>query len=355
MKKMMKLFACTAMTMLVLTSCGKAQPETPAAEPPAAEPAEPAHVHVNEGWNWDLKGHVQLCHCGESFGEGAHTIGDAMICTECGVEVWDYGDGSGSLYTYDENGEFKSIEEYDTDGNVVYEMHRDTEYDADGNKLRYKEYQDGVLVEEMEYAEGGVPKLRTNYYEDGTQNVGEYDENGNEVHQYEYDADGRVIHEIHTEYVLGEDGWYWENKVENRWEDGSVWLEEYNEHGNQVQWLIYTPDGAVETFWNSEYSYDENGNILWRKTDFGDRVDENTYTYDEDGNMLTESTVSTDGTAYYCEYQVVDGWSIWLYTKETFEDGSYLVREYDENEELVSEILYDVNGNEIPLEVEAKG
>ena len=37
MKNIIKLFACTAITMLVLTSCGKTQPESPAAEPPVAE------------------------------------------------------------------------------------------------------------------------------------------------------------------------------------------------------------------------------------------------------------------------------------------------------------------------------
>lgn len=41
--------------------------------------------------------------------------------------------------------------------------------------------------------------------------------------------------------------------------------------------------------------------------------------------------------------------------KETYEDGSYRVWEYDENEEVISEILYDVNGNEIPMEEEAVG
>lgn len=41
--------------------------------------------------------------------------------------------------------------------------------------------------------------------------------------------------------------------------------------------------------------------------------------------------------------------------KETYEDSSYRVREYDENEEVISEILYDVNGNEIPMEEEAVG
>ena len=38
--------------------------------------------------------------------------------------------------------------------------------------------------------------------------------------------------------------------------------------------------------------------------------------------------------------------------KETYEDGSYRVREYDENEEVIREILYDANGNEIPMEEE---
>ena len=357
MKNIIKLFACTAMTMLVLTSCGKTQPASPAAEPPSAElpvaePTEPVHIHVNEGWNWDLNGHEQLCHCGESFGEGEHTLGDDLVCTECGVEVWDYGDGSGSLSTYDEYGDYRSIVEYDTEGNVVYEMYRESEYDANGNKLRHTEYQNGLLVEEMEYAEGGIPKTQTGFFDDGSWGVNEFDEYGNVVYMVSYDANDEIVCEEHVEYFLNEDGWYQESKRTLIWAGGETHVTEYNEHGDQILWQVTAADGTVETAFLTEYRYDDNGNILWEKTDYGERIDETNFTYDEDGNLLVESTESTDGTAYYCEYQVLDGWSAWLYTKETFEDGSYLVREYDENEEVISEILYDANDNEITMEEE---
>lgn len=274
-----------------------------------------------------------------------------MICTVCDSEVWDYGDGSGSVQNYNEYGEWVRMTDYDTDGSVLSDQVFELEYSDDGSKLAEKIYQNGILVEEWEYAEGGIPKKQTGYFDDGTWSVNEYDENGNVVYAVSYTSDGAVDVEFFSEYKETEYGFY-ESKYTVVFAGGEPQVTERNEHGDQTAWYVYAADGTVTEAFISEYTYDANGNILWTKTDYsGERVDETFYTYDENGNLLLEETTSTDGAAYLCEYRVVeDGWSMWARQVLTDTDGTYIVREYDENEELISEIRYDVNGNEIPFE-----
>ena len=133
MKKMkwMLLILC----MAVLVSCGKEAPAPVEEVPEAKTELVEEHVHEAETWERNLSEHWQICGCGEAFGLEAHDLGDDVVCTVCGSEIWDFGDGTGSVCDYDEAGECIRWTEYDVDGNVTFDERSEIEYDADGNKV----------------------------------------------------------------------------------------------------------------------------------------------------------------------------------------------------------------------------
>ena len=47
------------------------------------------HTHTaKEGWEWNGTEHWQVCECGEKMDAAAHELNDALVCADCGAEVW---------------------------------------------------------------------------------------------------------------------------------------------------------------------------------------------------------------------------------------------------------------------------
>lgn len=107
--------------------------------------------------------------------------------------------------------------------------------------------------------------------------------------------------------------------IEN--DDGSGNLFVYNDH-EDLTWLVtYADDGSVESESRTEYTYDNNGDVLTQKS------------Y-EDGVLVSaaEYACTADGTSYIsmeCYY---------------YEDGSSDVYEYDGNRNLISASTCDADG-----------
>ena len=284
------------------------------------------HTHsAADGWERNAKEHWQICECGESVNTAAHTLDENNVCTGCGSEIQDFGDFM-DVSTYTEQGDPLHMTSYDADGNVLSDMRYEYEYDADGNKLSHKYYGDGVLMEEAEY-EAGVPTQYTNYYEDGTKSVSDYDEDGNAVSTAYYDADGKVYSETQSEYAYTADGESYETKNTMTDMDGAVYISEFNEQGDQIAWICYDPDGNLMTEERYEYEYDDEGNTLAKKI----------YVSGALSQELLYTTV-TDA----------DGWMSYPGTViDYFDDGSKTVTEYNENDEIISIMTYDAAGNEI--------
>lgn len=177
--------------------------------------------------------------------------------------------------TYDEQGhEVKSVE-YDRDGNIAnsYEY----EYDAQGNMIK-------SIQENMQ-----DPERWNQVYEY------KYDSKGNMIEMIghgafdisvknEYDADGRLIREVHTGGA----------------EYGYRMEYEYDAQGNLVKRTQTTDDprmfeGEVSISW-WEYEYDAQGNLIKEKlTSYSNYPDEHEtsswteYEYDAHGNNIKES------------------------------------------------------------------
>lgn len=273
-----------------------------------------SHTHESQGdWDRDGKTHWEMCECGEKVNSAKHKLDDLGVCTVCGSEVFDYGD-SIDVYNYDEYGNIVRVSVCDEKGKLQDDYVHEYVYDEDGNILRMTEYENGEVVGEEEYivtatGENYITKY-IGYGEDGTRFVNEYDEFGNVVKAVWYDKDDNVIGESQSEYANDDTGELYEVKCTEKYEDGTMCIAEYNIHGDAIKRVFYDADGNIKT----EETYE--------------------YTYNDEDIRVYEKCYSNGVLDYEAEYTVVeeeDG--IWSYQSkyiEYEEDGSANISYYDE-------------------------
>ncbi len=324
------------------------------------------HSHTPE-WKIDADSHWKECACGEISEKGEHTF-DLDICTVCGAErktedgkvtemgVWnDYGDWIQWLY-------------FDEEGNLKNETSAEYTYDETGNKLTDILYEDGVLVSSGEYeynSEGFTfKKYETEYYEDGTKCVYEYNENGDSLGYVLYDEEGKKTESYRSEYITdekgdltgekvyendvltqeikyafandGEEDYLYAQEVATYAEDGSKTVEKYDENGDTVQELFYNADGEKLYAYDLEYFYDDDGNLtVIEKREEGVLKQEVIYEYDDEGNIIAEKTYEGDKLIKESLYTAAENF---MYESKIItynDDGTTTVEEYDENGELI--------------------
>lgn len=400
MKKMFEIGMACMLSAAMLAGCGSTGSEEPA-----------PHTHkAAGGWDRNGKEHWQVCECGEKMELAAHTLDESGICSGCGSEVWEFGDGIVDVYTYNADGDLERLTSYDGD-EVISERAIEYEYDADGNKVWEKEYDNGRLMSEVEYkltAQGESYHFRsTSHQEDGSRFVNEFDEEGNIVVSLGYEADGTMTIEERSEYAYTEDGECYTAKTLGKdYITGIVYDCEYNQYGDILSRVKSDTDGVVDYEERYEREYNEEGQRLWEKT-YRDgrlvheivgyavveneyetiRYPETTITYFEDGTKLvseygensevaTETYYKADGAVDRVvrheyetdevgnwtyirmyenerllseqEYAIgEEGWNYVAKLTEYSEDGSKLVTEFDEYDMPIDITQYDANGNEI--------
>lgn len=272
-------------------------------------------------WERDLSSHWQLDENDEIINAGEHTLDDELFCTVCGSEVWDYGDGSGSVSNYDEQVNLLHYTSFEN-GVVTYDDRHILTYDENGVLALDLEFIDGVFFGEYIYAadeEGNaIPVKESAWYEDGASAVNEYDQYGNCVRSASFEPDGSLSVEIITEYALADDGGFYECRSTTLFASGETFYSEYNQYGDETRSIYAYADGTV---WHDvvyEYVYA-----------FGTRLQSRTY---ENGRLIAESLYDVDG----CNVQ----------DTEYLEDGTYIVYTYDENGDTI-EAHYDAAGNPV--------
>lgn len=290
-----------------------------------------SHTHTeDENWVVDSTGHWKVCKkCGKKIHVGDHTLDDESKCTVCGSEIMDWED-SVSVYSYDEYENIIRMAEYDTDGKLISETVNEYEYDADGNITKGKEYIDGRLNGETEYtvSDGeSISAKYTQYNEDGTKFVNEYDDYGNVIVLIGYDAEGNENLQTNYKYAENSNGeWYKKSATEN-YSDGTKIKAEYDEYENNLSCVSYDADGNVVSTEVWKYTYADNKFVKTKK-------------YYVDGVLNTETVykivTEEDGVVSYPETVI-----------NYNEDGSKTVCIYDENGETVSETKYNASGNVI--------
>lgn len=121
--------------------------------------------------------------------------GNVLSDTRAGL----YADGSSYLYVHNEHGDQVKCIFREADGSIVYDLTCEFVYDENGYMLYSVTYDGERLLDEAEYKliedEYGTwscPVLVTEYMEDGSYTVYEYDENGEELSAVAYNADGSI-------------------------------------------------------------------------------------------------------------------------------------------------------------------
>lgn len=289
------------------------------------------HTHTAGSYEADLENHWQVCEeDGEKMESEAHTLDESDYCEICNKSVYDFGDGTYGVYSYDEQGALCLDEYYNEDGSLI--SYYRYEYDYDENAVvtasRFYIYdpgyygEDEVLFEEAvylpcendEYGECYQAESTT-YYEDGGKSCTEYAENSDIIRVVEYDAEGNEVRTERYEYEQDEQG---ERSYMAVYTDDVLSYEEFYVPGpsgfnDMTKQVYYEEDGSVMSTSEYEYEYDDEGNLLH-------------YTIYDNGVPKWESIYELDD----------EGWA-------------YLAKEieYDENGELIGETKYDAEGNEV--------
>ncbi len=301
-------------------------------EAPAETDTQSEHIHTaTGGWERNAKEHWQVCEDGEKLNVAEHTFGEESICTVCKSMVDMTDDGEAYVNTYDEQNNLIRYTYYGADGSAISEILSEYATDAEGNYYEKKST-------EYDYANNVIYIGEFNEYEDQTaRTVTDLDGNVQQKDRFEreYNADGEALWEkTYTNDVLVQEitGYktYTDGDYSMRFplsvidynEDGSKLVTEYNDQGEVDKETSYKADGTVETALHFVYEYDAEGNRKRIQTYEGER-------------LVKDS-----------EYAVsADGWSYMAKETEYHEDGTKTVREYNENEELISESKYDAEGN----------
>lgn len=327
MKKILAYLLTATLVLATFTSC---ENDVPNETTDSSVSSDNGHTHqASEIWNCDINEHWHVCDDdGTRVDVAEHTLDFYDTCEVCGCKVIDWGDEK-ELSIYNDKGDCIRSITYDVSGNIISEQNCEFVYDENGNLLSEKCYHDGKLDEEKTYAlgEDGVYESKIiRYEEDGTRYVHEYDACGDLILWEVYDANGTLTTKSITEYAENEDGEHYEAKTtEYNYEEGEIYISEYNAYGDQTGRTITDMDGNVTRTDVFEHGYDENGDHTWIKN----------YT---DGVLVKEyldyTTYEEDDYSMRYPATIV----------EYYEDGSKLVTENGTDGNPEKETLYNADG-----------
>ena len=251
------------------------------------------------------------------------------------------------VYTdFNENdGTFNSTV-YDNNGNILENREGDVSYDEHGNKVTsYLSYKPDGNDGELSDCFG-----RTSIIEDG------------DTHQIVAktieDSDGNLIAEGQNFAYDGDKltGYTMHNLQDNTYDEHNIG---YNEAGQNVVESIKKVSADGE-FISNEYTYncvDENGNMEYKHsiTDRDGEVSQHIFTRDDGQHQVyvdkgeMKETVTKDNNVVWDKVTYTDGNSICTNYEydQSGAETSHTVREYDKDNNLLSEHKYNADGQEI--------
>ena len=267
------------------------------------------------------------------------------------TQTTNFEDGSYQIDTYDEN--FNTLRTVYHDAVENRENDHRFTYSEDGSLLSEQTYQDGVLMYEQECRwdnETGVWNIiaERSYGEDGSLAY-TYDDSGNTLSEIHYRPDGSVdveygyenVYDLagnlllkrtftngklsqEIEYIFGSDAegsWSRSIKTVDYGSDGSKTIYEEDPNSAWSTTITYNADGKVVQELRYEYLFNESGDSVGSKG------------YDN-GRLFTEFMTIQDDNGKTTGIRNID----------YHEDGSKIVREYNDVFELIREITYDASG-----------
>lgn len=274
-------------------------------QPPAVESPDPGQTGAGPALEWDRDagGHWKSGPDGEKTEAAPHSLNGENVCTVCGSEVLQF-DGLGDVFNYDGEGRLLRSSRYAADGTVLSEGY-----------YEYAEGEDGEVY----------LAVFTELYEDGTRCRNEYDPWEDLISWFRYGGDGAVLSEVHYEYTHDAEGVSHMVKSTDLHPDGTQYISEYNEYGEQTAWLVYAADGSLQREECTQWEHDAEGRRL-------------SQTVWVNGKLTREVRYAnyTNGSGWWTREQSVTTY---------YEDGSKQVTEYNENGGILSATTYDADGN----------
>ena len=314
-----KFFILVLALMLVLSACSANEPEV-------------TEVPEDATWDRNFSEHWINGENGEKLNVGEHELDEIWLCSVCGSEIIDWGDGFFDVYNYDDQGNLERHSSYSSDGECIDDYQNIFEYDESGNVIYLKVYQNGSICGESEFSyssEGWTYESRcTTYYSEGNYTVEEYNENGSNLFFRDFDAEGNLVTESINDFAPDQYGYeYLAKSTTTDYSTGFEYINQYNEHNDLTRIEEYDDAKNLIHDESREYEYDEEGRRSHVKTYLG--------------GVITSEVIFG-----YAEDE--SGWWSYYDTEITYsEDGSYTVCKYNENDELLSKVHYDANGNPV--------
>lgn len=324
------------------------------------------HSH-NPEWRIDKEEHWKECECGEISEKGEHTF-ELDICTVCGAEIKKEDGIITDMTVFNSYGDWIHQIYFDEDENPAFEYTAEYDYDESGNVTVARIYEGGALYQSAEYAyddEGFTyKKYETEHMQDGSRYVIEYNETGDPVCYYEYDADGKLYETRRSEYLTDENGeltgervyindvltnemkylsgsdgeeeYYYISEQTEYLDDGSRFVEVYDESGDVVREISYDAEGKQLYDYELEYFYNDDGyESSVEKRENGVLKEEIIFEYNEDGDILSEKVYN--GNVLVKESIYTAGENFFYVSKIIIynEDGTVTTEEYDEMGEAI--------------------
>ena len=306
------------------------------------------HVHAPSGLiDLDLNERWEVCECGERLNITEHVWatddwGD-KICMTCGAQQYLWEDGMLELCGVDEYGSSVRQLSWSAEGELLTDSASRYEYDAEGHVLYAWYYEKGELFAESQFAldaDGYEYEIRAvEYYDDGSMSVSEYNEQGDQTLAAFY-FDGVLESTLSFDYTYDAEG----NITRMRTFSEDALLEE-------ADYVLVTVDGetinypAKLTAW-----FEDDTHIVYMNALNGDTLSESRYDaagnlvmtltfttdYDTDGNLLRITTMQ-DGVLSAVEEYAMDanGWNYLAVETLYASDGTSTVTRYDENGDII--------------------
>jgi len=250
-------------------------------------------------WEHNGQDHWQLDASGAVINQGAHQLEDGWLCSICGGEVLDWGDGTFDVTDYDAYGNMLRISSYDEAGELTYQNLHVLTCNEDGIVLKDVEYIDGILYGESIYtvsADGEqIPVIATVWNDDGTTSINKYDEQGNCVFAAVYEENGELLFETISEFALADDGRYYECSTTSRYASGETFYQESNQYGDPLRTLNTSDDGTPWADYTYEYEY-KNGSKVWSRQYTSGVLSWEEY-FDDEGNCVKDIEYLEDGSS----------------------------------------------------------
>ena len=220
---------------------------------------------------------------------------------------------------YDENGRELFVYSYSFGDNKKWKKSSETvtEYDADGNKIKFEntyysvnkegrqtvnitttnyEYENGLLIRETKVS--GIDQDVTTYAYDDKGNRISSKGSGNSKGEFTYDENNNLISETYLSSYNGGSSWM-----------GSKWEYKYDSNNNKIETIIsnYSEEQTWEESEKREVTYDSNNfetsnTVSYYRNGAWEYDEKNETTYNEEGNVLTR-------TRYYMP-KGTDTWAV---------------------------------------------